>query len=201
MSPFIFELADDAKAAAQDAVAINVRLMSQSADVPVRDRRRLAVVTTEVQQVLQPTWAAQGQVLALEVSDEDSLAPSLTVKNLALSSAMQAANEISVQVEEAIGINYMTPVNASNKEAAFLTQSGALSTSGGSTVLWSAGLTGSGMLVGVGDTGLDYGHCFFNDPIYPVTFASTYISELSRNINTYDSNYHRKIKRSAFNFG
>jgi hypothetical protein len=32
---------------------------------------------------------------------------------------------------------------------------------------WRAGVTGKGVIVGVDDSGIDLGHCFFLDPAYP----------------------------------
>jgi hypothetical protein len=62
------------------------------------------------------------------------------------------------------------PLNAG---AAVLTQSGTNASMGGAATLWtSGGLNGNNIVVGVGDTGLDFLSCFFHDPNYPVTFQT-----------------------------
>ena len=33
-------------------------------------------------------------------------------------------------------------------------------------MLWQHGLNGSGQIIGIGDTGVDYDNCFFRDPAY-----------------------------------
>ena len=47
-----------------------------------------------------------------------------------------------------------------NKEAAEITQSGL---PGGETPIWDMGLHGEGEIIGVGDSGLDTGHCYFEE--------------------------------------
>jgi subtilisin family serine protease len=55
---------------------------------------------------------------------------------------------------------------------------------------WSAGLTGKGMVIGIGDSGLDYKHCFFADPDTP---WEANIVTIGR-VLTFSSETHRKIR-------
>jgi len=56
-----------------------------------------------------------------------------------------------------------------NKEGATITQSGSAAFNGGrastagTTPIWDMGLHGEGEIIGVGDSGLDTGHCFFEE--------------------------------------
>lgn len=57
---------------------------------------------------------------------------------------------------------------------------------------WSAGITGKGMVIGIGDSGLDYKHCFFSDPdteweanVVMVDRVLTFTSETHRKIRLY----------------
>ncbi len=69
---------------------------------------------------------------------------------------------------------------------------------------WSAGITGKGIVIGIGDSGLDYKHCFFEDPdtdwdanVFVIDRVLTFTSETHRKIRLYrafqdfeDSNGH-----------
>lgn len=86
-----------------------------------------------------------------------------------------------------------------NREASVIIQASrpAASTSRGDTDLdpslqpvWAAGITGKNQVVGQGDSGLDYGHCFFDDP--NVDFASG-VAVVGR-VRTFQSTVHRKIR-------
>ena len=57
---------------------------------------------------------------------------------------------------------------------------------------WSAGIQGQGMVIGIGDSGLDYRHCFFADPdtdweanIVTIDRVLTFTSETHRKIRLY----------------
>ncbi len=57
---------------------------------------------------------------------------------------------------------------------------------------WSAGITGKGMVIGIGDSGLDYKHCFFDDPdtdwdanVVVIDRVLTFTSETHRKIRLY----------------
>lgn len=57
---------------------------------------------------------------------------------------------------------------------------------------WSAGITGKGMVIGIGDSGLDYRHCFFADPdtdwqanVVTIDRVLTFTSETHRKIRLY----------------
>lgn len=70
--------------------------------------------------------------------------------------------------------------------------------------IWSAGITGKGMVIGIGDSGLDFKHCFFSDPdtdweanVVTIGRVLTFTSETHRKIRLYrafadfvDSNGH-----------
>ena len=49
-------------------------------------------------------------------------------------------------------------------DASAITQSATFDTSADAPPLWSAGLTGAGQVLGLGDSGVDMDHCAFNDP-------------------------------------
>lgn len=99
-----------------------------------------------------------------------------------------------------------------NRQASSITQSGlpAPNTNGQINIdpkfhpVWSSGITGKGMVIGIGDSGLDYKHCFFSDPdtdwqanVVTVDRVLTFTSETHRKIRLYrafadfqDSNGH-----------
>ena len=52
----------------------------------------------------------------------------------------------------------------SNKFSRYVTQSYTEPGTSGKTSIWDKGLHGEGQVVGIGDSGLDIGSCFFNDP-------------------------------------
>ncbi|KAK9815878.1 hypothetical protein WJX72_011193 [[Myrmecia] bisecta] len=62
---------------------------------------------------------------------------------------------------------------------------------GGSHPIWAAGLTGSGQVVGGGDSGVDVKNCYFNDP--KVSFSSGLSTDFSSGIVSFQSTSHRKL--------
>lgn len=56
--------------------------------------------------------------------------------------------------------------------------------------LWAAGITGKGQVIGQGDSGLDYQHCYFVDPAVDWQSGITLIDR----VRTFSSETHRKIR-------
>lgn len=99
-----------------------------------------------------------------------------------------------------------------NRQASSITQSGIpvpnsnvqINTDPKYHPIWSAGITGKGMVIGIGDSGLDFRHCFFADPdteweanVVTIGRVLTFTSETHRKIRLYrafadfvDSNGH-----------
>lgn len=111
------------------------------------------------------------------------------------------------QVNEAISwlaernsVQWIEPVykfKMKNRKASTITQAGISPPSGGDIntdpkyhPLWAAGITGKDMVVGIGDSGLDYNHCFFADP--EVEWSANI--EIVGRVSTFTSTTHRKIR-------
>ena len=56
--------------------------------------------------------------------------------------------------------------------------------------IWAAGITGKNQIVGQGDSGIDYQHCFFNDPNVDWNSGLTTVGR----VRTFQSTVHRKIR-------
>jgi len=56
--------------------------------------------------------------------------------------------------------------------------------------IWAAGITGAGQVVGQGDSGIDYRHCYFYDPAVDWNSGIT----VESGVRTFDSTTHRKIR-------
>ena len=84
-----------------------------------------------------------------------------------------------------------------NRQASTITQSGRAAPNAGEIntdpkyhPIWSAGITGEGMVIGIGDSGLDYKHCFFADP--DTNWEANIVTVGS--VLTFTSTTHRKIR-------
>lgn len=136
------------------------------------------------------SWAPQGAVLELETD----VVGTFTVKNIDPHLAFSAAANLSTVTSEIFFIDVKQQVKPGNRDACYMTQSGAIQSAGGVTPLWQAGLSGQGAVLGIADTGLDYYSCFFYDTQNPVIFTSSYNQVLGRFIPIFDSTNHRKIR-------
>lgn len=95
------------------------------------------------------------------------------VGNLPLPIAGAAAGNISKALSSALVIDLARPFRLLNKQAAYLIQSGTnASRPEGGTPLWAHNLTGATEIIGVADSGLDHGSCFFQDTANPVVFQT-----------------------------
>ncbi len=85
-----------------------------------------------------------------------------------------------------------------NRQASTITQSGGPAPNTNAQInidpkyhpIWSAGITGKGMVIGIGDSGLDFKHCFFSDPD---TDWEANVVTIGR-VLTFTSETHRKIR-------
>jgi len=91
----------------------------------------------------------------------------------------------------------MPKLEAKNRLASTITQSsqapplsGTINTDPKYHPLWAAGITGKDMVIGIGDSGLDYRHCFFADP--DEEWAAQV--EIINGVSTFTSTTHRKIR-------
>lgn len=91
----------------------------------------------------------------------------------------------------------MPRVRMLNRQASTITQSGRpaplsgiINTDPEYHPIWSAGITGKDMVVGIGDSGLDYQHCFFADP--DTDWSANIVTD--DNVLTFTSTTHRKIR-------
>ena len=58
--------------------------------------------------------------------------------------------------------------------------------------LWAAGLTGGGQVIGGGDSGVDHGNCYFQDPA--VDWQAGLSTDPATGITSFNSTKHRKIR-------
>jgi len=82
----------------------------------------------------------------------------ISLKGLKTSDLVTGAAVVNSQPE----CSWMAPepvYNVTNKYAKWITQTGVP----GKTAIWDRGLHGEGQIVGIADSGLDHGSCFFND--------------------------------------
>ena len=92
----------------------------------------------------------------------------LVVSRVAHADALAVSGALS-ELGESYWIEPKPMYLAMNADAAMLTQSGSTPVAGpggtpvGTTPMWQMGLHGEGQIVGVGDSGLDVGHCFFEN--------------------------------------
>lgn len=84
-----------------------------------------------------------------------------------------------------------------NRQASVITQSGKPAPNSGSVDLdpslhpvWAAGITGKNQVMGQGDSGIDYNHCFFVDPTVDWNSAIVNVA----GVRTFESTTHRKIR-------
>ena len=91
----------------------------------------------------------------------------------------------------------MPRLEAKNRLASTITQSsrvpplsGTINTDPEYHPLWAAGITGKDMVIGIGDSGLDYRHCFFADPDEDWSAQV----EIINGVSTFISTTHRKIR-------
>jgi subtilisin family serine protease len=68
-----------------------------------------------------------------------------------------------------------------NKHARYLIQDNVINR----TLIWSHGIAGQGQIVALGDTGIDYDHCFFHDVNHTIPMGSGIINHKHRKIVTY----------------
>ncbi|GMI14902.1 hypothetical protein TrLO_g7348 [Triparma laevis f. longispina] len=79
------------------------------------------------------------------------------------------------------------PIHMYNEEAAWITQSG--NRTDDHTPFWNHGITGSGITVGVADSGLDHQSCYFYDSSKPVSFST----DPDLNVPIWQDTRHRKV--------
>ena len=94
-------------------------------------------------------------------------------------------------------IEPLPKIRLMNRQASTITQSGKTAPQTGTIntdptyhPVWAAGITGQGMIIGIGDSGLDYNHCFFKDP--EVDWNANIV--VQGGVYTFLSTTHRKIR-------
>jgi len=86
----------------------------------------------------------------------------LVVEGLMRAEALDVAHFVVESLPEAYWVEPHAEYRQLNSDGVTLTQSGTEGV-GATTPIWDMGIHGEGEVIGVGDSGLDVGHCFFED--------------------------------------
>ena len=92
--------------------------------------------------------------------------------------------------EDVLAVTPILPVYNLNYDAQWIIQSGDYSGKG--TPIWDCGLTGEGITVAVGDSGLDFNSCYFSDSSVRVKFSKTETIQ-GKGRPVYENLSHRKL--------
>ena len=150
-------------------IALNVRLVPLARHEDLR--RPVAELSTALTEALAAACAtrdewrklhacASASGTGVRVRAESERA--LVVEGLMRAEALDVAHFVVESLPEAYWVEPHAEYRQLNSDGVTLTQSGTEGV-GATTPIWDMGIHGEGEVIGVGDSGLDVGHCFFED--------------------------------------
>ena len=109
---------------------------------------------------------------------ESAVQPPASIASVVLSVVNFLASQPTVE-----WISTAAVFDTANKHASSISQSGRFEPP--SHPLWDRNLTGAGTVVSIGDTGVAWSSCFFNDPDVPVSFGqrTAFIDSVGSSLN------------------